>query len=114
MTREDAVERLCDVYGGSFDITRCKEAELPLAAKMDFYVHNSKYVLSKKAKLWEANSFEYVYLFTVPHLTREIYEQCERPTSRAGPASGPAPTICTPISPPSSCATPATRRHGRP
>lgn len=32
----------------------------------------------QKAKLWEANSFEYVYLFTVPHLTREIYEQCER------------------------------------
>ena len=28
MTREDAVERLCDVYGGSFDITRCEEAEL--------------------------------------------------------------------------------------
>ena len=74
MTREDAVERLCDVYGGSFDITRCEEAELPLAAKMDFYVHNSKYVLSKKAKLWEANSFEYVYLFTVPHLTRETGE----------------------------------------
>lgn len=47
MTREDAVERLCDVYGGSFDITRCEETELPLAAKMDFYVHNSKYVLSK-------------------------------------------------------------------
>ena len=78
MTREDAVERLCDVYGGSFDITRCEEAELPLAAKMDFYVHNSKYVLSKKAKLWEANSFEYVYLFNVPHLTKEIYERCEK------------------------------------
>ena len=52
MTREDAVERLCDVYDGSFDITRCEEAELPLAARMDFYVNNSKYVLSKKAKLW--------------------------------------------------------------
>ena len=61
MTRDDAVSRLCDVYGGSFDITRCGEEELPLTAKMDFYVHNSKYVLSKKAKLWEANSFEYVY-----------------------------------------------------
>lgn len=30
MTREDAVERLCDVYGGSFDITRCEEAELQI------------------------------------------------------------------------------------
>ena len=77
MTRDDAVSRLCDVYGGSFDITRCGEEELPLTAKMDFYVHNSKYVLSKKAKLWEANSFEYVYLFSVPHLTKEIYQQCE-------------------------------------
>ena len=52
MTRDDAVSRLCDVYGGSFDITRCGEEELPLTAKMDFYVHNSKYVLSKKSKLW--------------------------------------------------------------
>ena len=69
MTREDAVERLCDVYGGSFDITRCEEAELPLAAKMDFYVHNSKYVLSKKAKLWEANSFEYDMCICSPFRT---------------------------------------------
>ena len=47
MTREDAVERLCDVYGGSFDITRCEEAELPLAARMDFYVNNSKYEIGR-------------------------------------------------------------------
>lgn len=78
MTRQEAVDKLCDVYAGSFDVTRHEEARQPLMATMDFFVHNSKYVLSKKAKLWEANSFEYVYLFSVPHLTKEIYERCEK------------------------------------
>ena len=78
MTREEAVQRLCTIYQSDFDVQLCEEHQQPLAAQMDFYANNSKYVLSKKAKLWEANSFEYVYLFSVPHLTREIYEQCEK------------------------------------
>lgn len=78
MTREDAVQRLCEIYQRSFDVQLCGEDELPLAAQMDFYAYSSKYVLSKKAKLWEANSFEYVYLFSVPHLTKEIYDACEK------------------------------------
>ena len=77
MTRQEAVDRLCDVYAGSYDVTRCEENEHALAATMDFYATAEKYVLSKKAKLWQANSFEYVYLFSVPHLTKEIYQQCE-------------------------------------
>lgn len=86
MTRQEAIDRLCDVYAGSFDVTRHEEDRAPLMATMDFYVHNSKYVLSKKAKLWEANSFEYVYLFSVPHLTKEIYEQCEKLAHEEGMA----------------------------
>ena len=78
MTREEAVDRLCTIYQSQFDITRCQEEQQPLAATMDFYATSEKYVLSKKAKLWEAKSFEYVYLFNVPHLTREIYEACEK------------------------------------
>ena len=78
MTRQEAVDRLCDVYAGSYDVTRCDENEHFLAATMDFYATAEKYVLSKKAKLWEANSFEYVYLFNVPHLTKEIYKKCEK------------------------------------
>ena len=78
MTREDAVQRLCEIYQSTFDVQLCGEDELPLAAQMDSYAYSSKYVLSKKAKLWEANSFEYVYLFSVPHLTKEIYDACEK------------------------------------
>lgn len=78
MTRDEAVQRLLQIYSGQFDVRLCDEAEAPLAAQMDFYANSSKFVLSKKAKLWEANSFEYVYVFSVPHLTRELYEACEQ------------------------------------
>ena len=27
MTRQEAVDRLCDVYAGSYDVTRCEENE---------------------------------------------------------------------------------------
>ena len=56
MTRQEAVDRLCDVYAGSYDVTRCEENEHALAATMDFYATAEKYVLSKKAKLWQANN----------------------------------------------------------
>ena len=54
MTREEAVERLCTIYQSQFDINRCSAEQTPLAVTMDFYALSDKYVLSKKAKLWEA------------------------------------------------------------
>ena len=93
MTREEAVDRLCTIYQSQFDITRCQEEQQPLAATMDFYATSEKYVLSKKAKLWEAKSFEYVYLFSVPHLTKAIYDACEKLAYEQGMARiQPGPT----------------------
>ena len=34
-------------------------------------------MLVKKAKLWDADSNEYVYIFSVPELTKELYEICK-------------------------------------
>lgn len=39
MTRQEAVDRLCDVYAGSYDVTRCEENEHALAATMVFLRH---------------------------------------------------------------------------
>lgn len=60
MTREEAVQRLCNIYSGDFDVRVCEEHEQPLAAQMDFYAESSKYVLSKKqssGKLTALNMF---------------------------------------------------------
>lgn len=78
LTRQQALDQLLDCYAGYFDITPLPEDQAPLAAEMAFHAHTSKYVLSKKAVLWEANSHEYVYVFSVPHLTLEIFQACEK------------------------------------
>ena len=73
MTRAEAVDKLMGRYAGYFDISPAEEEQVPLVATCDFHALSEKYVLSRKAKLWEASSHEYVYLFSVPHLTEEIY-----------------------------------------
>ncbi|MGN1018306.1 MAG: hypothetical protein ACI4PB_05790, partial [Oscillospiraceae bacterium] len=69
MTRLEAVDKLCDSYSAYFDVERFDEEDTELAATCFLYVHSEKYVLVKAAKLWEADSNEYVYIFSVPHLT---------------------------------------------
>ena len=76
MTRAEAVDKLMGRYAGYFDISPAEEEQVPLVATCDFHALSEKYVLSRKAKLWEASSHEYVYLFSVPHLTEEIYNSC--------------------------------------
>lgn len=79
-TRDVLLERMLKGYQAYFDIERCEpsDSELPLAAKCRFYAHSEKYVLVKKAKLWDADSNEYVYIFSEPHLTKEIFEACKK------------------------------------
>ena len=76
MTRIEAIDKLCESYSVYFDVERFEENEDLLAATAFLYVHSEKYVLVKAAKLWEADSNEYVYIFNVPHLTKEIFTKC--------------------------------------
>ncbi len=78
-TREELLEKLLESYTAYFDVEKYEDGHkdgLPLAAHCRFYVHSEKYVLVRKAKLWEADCNEYVYLFSVPHLTKQIFEEC--------------------------------------
>lgn len=78
MTRQEAVEQLLERYGGYYDVWQAEEGDVPfLAAGCDFHAHSEKYILTKKAKLWQAESHEYVFLFSVPQLTEDIYRACE-------------------------------------
>ncbi len=74
--RELVLEDLLQGYSVYFDVDRLEETDVPLCATCAFHVHSEKYVLVKKAKLWEADSNEYVYIFSVPELTAEIFEAC--------------------------------------
>lgn len=77
--RDTMLERLLAGYRAYFDIEQYdgRRADgIPVVAHCRFYVHSEKYVLIKKAKLWDADSNEFVYIFTMPELTRELYGRC--------------------------------------
>ncbi|MCM1540849.1 MAG: hypothetical protein NC121_06250 [Blautia sp.] len=76
--REEAVEKLLRSYATYFNITRFDDERLPLTARCDFFEHSQKYVLSKKAELWAADSEEFTYLYNVPHLTKDLFERCRQ------------------------------------
>lgn len=76
MTREEALDKLCHSYSGYFDVVRHEEPKGHLVAEAGLHIHSEKYVLVKAAKLWEADNNEYVYIFSVPVLTKEIFERC--------------------------------------
>ncbi|MDD3338626.1 MAG: hypothetical protein PHS82_07215 [Lachnospiraceae bacterium] len=76
-TRQEIQERLLKSYQPYFDINPCDESEQPLVARCGFHVKSSKYVLVKKAELWKTEGNEHLFLFSMPRLTAELFEQCK-------------------------------------
>ena len=74
MERQDYLDKLLKSYSSWYDIETLDEAESPLAAKAAYHEHGSGYLLSKKAVLYTADKHEYVWFFSVPHLTQELYQ----------------------------------------
>lgn len=101
-TRESAIQRLLESYQAYFNIQTFEEDRKPLRAICEFYERSQRYVMSKKAELWSANCEEFIYLFDVPVLTKEIYDKCrdyayEDGMERANIGPGHMYTYITPI-----------------
>lgn len=81
MLREEALTRIRKAYGYDYDLDKEEmesraSTELPVVMTAAFHSSNAKYVLSKKAVLWEAGCHEYMYVFDIPHLTKEQVAAC--------------------------------------
>lgn len=86
--RESYTENLIKSYSSYYDVSDDISAESlsdndetePLSkifrAECDFNMRSEKYILTKEAKLWAVNSFEYVFIFNTPYLTKSIFEEC--------------------------------------
>lgn len=83
-TRETLLDHMLDRYSAYYDVDRCEEREAPLAARAAFHEHGTGYALIRKAEMWSADRHEYVFFFSVPHLTRALYEACLAQTRRLG------------------------------
>lgn len=74
-TCETAINRLLKSYAVYYNITMFNDERTPITARCDFFEHSQKYVVSKKAELWSANSEEFLYILNIPHLTKELFEK---------------------------------------
>lgn len=76
LTREETVTKLLNAYSRWYDLTRCDEADAPMVASGVFHEVGTSYILFREAKMWSAKRNEYLYLFSVPHLTLPLFEAC--------------------------------------
>lgn len=76
VSRETMLAKLHDAYTVYFDDVNVPDAVPHLAACYDFHSTNECFVISKKVKLWSAETNEYVHVFSLPHLDEQTYAAC--------------------------------------
>ena len=76
--REEALEKLLKSFQACYNITRYGEEAAPLVATCDYFEHAQKYMLSKKAELWSADSEEFMHVFSMDRLTLDLLEKCKQ------------------------------------
>ena len=76
VSRETMLAKLRDAYTVYFDDVEVPGAEPHLAACYDFHSTNECFVISKKVKLWSAETNEYVHVFSLQHLDVQTFEAC--------------------------------------
>ena len=76
---ESAVRDECNAKGKTDEevIGLITKENYPLIARCDFFEHSQKYVISQKAELWSADREEFLYLFSTPELSMELFKKCK-------------------------------------
>lgn len=84
MERTELLDKVLDRYSTWYDVSRCEEDELPLAATAAYHEHTSGFAVSKKVEMWSADRHEYAWFFSLSKLTAENYETCYMQALAAG------------------------------
>lgn len=72
----EVVDLLLKSYEAYYNINLPKDIFPNLVAVCEYYETSQKYVLSRKAELWSANSEEFIYLFQIEDLTEDMVKKC--------------------------------------
>ena len=73
---ENYSQKLLLSYQHHYNVHPVSKHHLPLIAKCDLEMRNARYILTKKAEIWSAENYEFVYLFSTKHLNPELCQQC--------------------------------------
>ena len=86
LTREEVLARLVRSYSSYYNVTPLGPEEAPFVAECLYYADNTGYMLSKKFELWNARSFEHLFLLSVESLDLESYRALEQRAYERGMA----------------------------
>ena len=84
VSRDETLEWLKRYFSAYYDVNEYAAEHEPLMLRCDLHVNNQKYFLLKKNVVWEAGCHEYIYVFSLPKLTEEMYLACQRLAYDAG------------------------------
>ena len=76
VSRTSMLAKLSDAYAVYFDAEPVDADVKCLAACYAFHSADECFVLSRKVRLWRTEINEFVYVFSVPELTADIYDEC--------------------------------------
>ena len=83
-SKDVVLNKINKAYFASHNITAHEDNSEGLVMEAEFHVHSEKYVLSKKAQLYQMDSNEYVYIYYYPHLTLDLFENSVNEAYDAG------------------------------
>ena len=63
-------------YRVHYDPAEIRSGSPLLVAHYNYRRTDQAYVLTKKAPIWSAETHEYVYVFSVPHMTEALWRDC--------------------------------------
>ncbi len=76
MDKRDLLARLLDAHEVYYNVTRNYDfGGRSFPGYAEFHTHGEKFVLSKKAKLWEVDAHEYIFFVLAEEATRALLEE---------------------------------------
>lgn len=76
LTKEELLDRLLAAHDVYYDTARdVVFAGRQFPGYAEFHTHGEKFVLSKKAKLWEVNAHEYLFFVTTELLDESLFKE---------------------------------------
>jgi len=75
-TRAEVIARLLESWRAFYNIYPGEDAARPLVARCDYFEQEESYAVFKSVNLWTTKCEEFIYLYEVPVLTAELWQQC--------------------------------------
>ncbi len=91
MERTEYLERVLQAYAPNYDIERHDGSD-GLVAKAAYHEHGTGYILVQRAELWNVDHHEYVWFYSLPHLTEQDFQaRIQQVVAEGTPLVNPVP-----------------------